>query len=89
MNPDFVGADLDLRELYAPGDATFAEQLAQLERDAADDDLQFLVGYLRHFSGDARGATEAFSELPGHALARTFLARSEASLSPAGGLESF
>jgi len=60
-NPDWLRADIDVRELYPAGSDTFGVRLAELEAAARDDEaLELLVGYMRFYSGDAEGALTAF-----------------------------
>lgn len=90
QNPAFARSDLDLRDLYADGDATFARRLAELERRAgADRGLGVLLGYMRLLSGDPQGAVVALDRAQQDGLARALRAGAMARLDASKELEEF
>lgn len=90
QNAAFAGADVDLRDLYADGDATFSQRLGELEARARDEaGLWTLAGYMRLLSGDAQGAVVALDRAPGDALADALRARALARVEAERGLEEF
>lgn len=71
QNPAFARSDVDVRDLYGDGDATFSGRMTELEaRAKSDRALWVLVGYLRLVSGDAQGAIVALDRAPQDALSR-------------------
>jgi tetratricopeptide (TPR) repeat protein len=90
LNPSFARADLDVRDLYGEGDATFGQRLAQLEtRARGDRELTVLVGYMRLFSGDAQGALTALDRAPQDEMARALRQSALSRVEAQGGLEEF
>ncbi len=93
-NAEFASADLDLRDFYGSGDSTFSLRLKELGQAAdTNPDLMLMLGYMRHFSGAAQGALEAFDgylrEYPGHEVATRYRAMARAKADDAHGLEAF
>lgn len=89
-NAGFARADLDLRDLYADGDATFSQRLRELEARARDQaGLWTLAGYMRLLSGDAQGALLALDRAPHDELAEALRARALERVEAERGLEEF
>lgn len=90
QNAAFAGADLDLRDLYGDGDATFGERLGELEARARDrEGLWTLAGYMRLLSGDAQGALVALDRAPKDGLSDALRARALERVEAERGLEEF
>ncbi|MCO5170855.1 MAG: tetratricopeptide repeat protein [Planctomycetes bacterium] len=90
LNAAFARADLDLRDLYAEGDGTFAARLGEVEARARDQQgLWLLAGYLRMLSGDAQGAVVALDRAPQDGLARALRASALERVEAARGIEEF
>jgi len=86
QNAEWAGAQIDVRDLCAEG---FDERLSELSREAAaNEDLTFLLGYMRLFSGDSAGALSALTQTE-DPLATSYREVARERVDAAHGLEDF